>query len=66
MREYGQYYDSTTAPGDDLVTATKASQVPKLTYTKYDGAGRVTASIFAPKTVERWRNTTVYGATGPT
>ncbi|ADJ45580.1 RHS repeat-containing protein [Amycolatopsis mediterranei S699] len=37
------------------------TEVPGLTVTQYDGAGRVTASISKASGVEKWRTTTAYG-----
>jgi hypothetical protein len=60
VREHGSYY-ATGAPGTTLSTATDRQDVPNQTRLVYDGAGRVTASIFQPYTTERWRTTTAYG-----
>jgi RHS repeat-associated protein len=59
--DYGAYYDKTGAPGTTLVRPLQPEDVPNQTRLEYDGAGRVTASVFQPKTKERWRTTTVYG-----
>jgi RHS repeat-associated protein len=59
-REHGSYY-ATGAPSATLATATDRQDVPNQTRLVYDGAGRITASIFQPYTTERWRTTTAYG-----
>jgi RHS repeat-associated protein len=60
VREHGSYYASGAA-STTLSTATDRQDVPNQTSTVYDGAGRITASIFQPYTTERWRTTTAYG-----
>jgi RHS repeat-associated protein len=60
VKHYGAYYNS-SAPAQDLFGPTDATQVPDQTATSYDGAGRVTASIFQPGGTEQWRTTTGYG-----
>ncbi|GIF24529.1 RHS repeat-associated protein [Actinoplanes tereljensis] len=57
----GAYYDKTGAPGTTLVQPLAQEDIPNQTKTVYDGAGRPVSSVFQPKTVERWRTTTVYG-----
>ncbi|RSM37021.1 sugar-binding protein, partial [Actinoplanes sp. ATCC 53533] len=59
VKEYSPYYN-TAAPGTTLVTATERTDVPTQTRTVYDGVGRVTAAIFQPYNVERWRTTSYY------
>jgi YD repeat-containing protein len=44
--DYGAYYDSTGAPGTDLVQPLTRQDVPNQTATLYDGAGRATAGVF--------------------
>lgn len=61
VEDYGAYYDHSGAPGTDLVTPLSPDHVPNQTQTVYDGAGRPIASIFEPKTVDRWRTSTTYG-----
>ncbi|XVV10937.1 polymorphic toxin-type HINT domain-containing protein [Actinoplanes sp. CA-131856] len=58
---YGAYWDKTGTPGTNLVKPLIQQDVPNQTAFVYDGAGRVTASIFQPKSVEKWRTTTYYG-----
>ncbi|WP_329108700.1 polymorphic toxin-type HINT domain-containing protein [Micromonospora sp. NBC_01699] len=58
-RTYGTYH-ANGSPGMTLVTATEPTNVPNQTRTIYDGAGRATAAIFQPYTVERWRGSTYY------
>ncbi|WP_223884208.1 polymorphic toxin-type HINT domain-containing protein [Micromonospora craniellae] len=53
-------YHTTGSAGGTLVTATERALVPTQTRTDYDGAGRVTASVFQPYDVERWRTRTYY------
>ncbi len=60
VRTYGTYYNS-ASPSSDLFAPVNAAQVLDQTATAYDGAGRVTASIFQPGGHERWRTTTGYG-----
>ncbi|GIM95753.1 RHS repeat-associated core domain-containing protein [Paractinoplanes toevensis] len=57
----GAYYDKTGTPGATLVQPIAQEDIPNQTKTVYDGAGRPVSSVFQPKTVERWRTTTVYG-----
>jgi RHS repeat-associated protein len=59
VRQHGSYY-ATGAPSTTLSTAIDRQDVPNQTRMTYDGAGRVTASIFQPYTTERWRSTTAY------
>jgi RHS repeat-associated protein len=54
-------YHANGAPGTDLVQPAAADTIPKQTRVEYDGAGRETAQIFAPRGVERWRTTTYHG-----
>nr|WP_268987914.1 polymorphic toxin-type HINT domain-containing protein [Salinispora arenicola] len=54
-------YHTTGTPGGSLVTATDRATVPTQTRTDYDGAGRVTATVFQPYDAERWR-TSFYDA----
>ncbi|HEX6684810.1 MAG TPA: RHS repeat-associated core domain-containing protein [Candidatus Limnocylindrales bacterium] len=55
------YYDaSNTPPSADLV-GTNQPQIPAITENVYDGAGRVTASVFKALGVEKWRTTAGYG-----
>lgn len=58
--EFGDYH-ADGAPGGTLVGTTDRAFVAKQTRTVYDGAGRVTASVFQPYGFERWRTTTAYG-----
>nr|WP_221382037.1 polymorphic toxin-type HINT domain-containing protein [Actinoplanes polyasparticus] len=58
---YGAYWDKTGTPGTDLAKPLTQQDVPNQTATVYDRAGRPTASIFQPKSVEKWRTTTAYG-----
>ncbi|MEE6263560.1 polymorphic toxin-type HINT domain-containing protein [Plantactinospora sonchi] len=58
-REFALYH-ATGTPGDTLVTATDPVHVPSQTRTVYDGASRVTASVFQPYADERWRTTTYH------
>jgi RHS repeat-associated protein len=60
VREHAAYYNS-QSPSTTLDTATDRQDVPNQTATVYDGAGRVTASVFQPYTTERWRTSTYYG-----
>ncbi|WP_416905708.1 polymorphic toxin-type HINT domain-containing protein [Micromonospora echinospora] len=53
-------YHVTGGPGTTLETATDKELVPIQSRTMYDGAGRVTASVFQPYDVERWRTSTYY------
>ncbi|MER5703807.1 RHS repeat-associated core domain-containing protein [Micromonospora sp. NPDC002296] len=53
-------YHATGLPGTTLVTATERAFVPSQNRTVYDGAGRITASVFQPYDVERWRTSTYY------
>ncbi|WP_305783033.1 RHS repeat-associated core domain-containing protein [Symbioplanes lichenis] len=57
---YGAYHTTGNAGGTLLATTDRAF-VAKQTRTVYDGAGRVTASVFQPYGFERWRTTTAYG-----
>jgi RHS repeat-associated protein len=57
--EYGAYYNN-GAPSQDLFVPTSFTLVPTQTATTYDGAGRVTASIFRPFGTPRWQTTKVY------
>jgi RHS repeat-associated protein len=56
---YGAYYNS-SPPGGDLVQP-QSSLVPNQTREVYDSGGRVTASIFQPGGIEKWRTSTTYG-----
>ncbi|MEV4760054.1 RHS repeat-associated core domain-containing protein [Micromonospora sp. NPDC049559] len=62
----GRVYQSTrpyfndAALDDDLWVAADVD-VPALTFTEFDGAGRRTAEIFKVGGAERWRTTTGYG-----
>jgi RHS repeat-associated protein len=60
VKTFGAYYNS-SSPSTDLFTATDFTQVPEQYATVYDGAGRVTASIYQPGGQEQWRTTTAYG-----
>ncbi|MBQ1010712.1 RHS repeat protein [Micromonospora sp. M51] len=53
-------YHAAGAPGTTLVTATERAFVPTQDLTVYDGAGRVTATVFQPYDVEKWRSSTYY------
>ncbi|WP_406078476.1 polymorphic toxin-type HINT domain-containing protein [Micromonospora sp. NBC_00858] len=53
-------YHVTGAAGTSLDTATERQFVPSQQRKQYDGAGRITATIFQPYDVERWRNSTYY------
>lgn len=53
-------YHTTGTPGGSLVTATERATVPTQTRTDYDGAGRVTATVFQPYDAERWRTSTYH------
>ncbi|GAA0541797.1 hypothetical protein GCM10010172_24000 [Paractinoplanes ferrugineus] len=57
----GAYWDPTGSPGTSVVKPMQQEDVPNQTRTVFDGAGRAISSIFQPRTVERWRTTTVYG-----
>ncbi|NES16770.1 RHS repeat protein [Micromonospora sp. PPF5-17] len=57
---YGTYHATGTA-GGTLSTAIDRALVPNQSRTVYDGAGRVTATIFQPYDAERWRTSTYYG-----
>ena len=57
---YGAYYNS-GSPSTTLLTPVDPTLVDDQTATVYDGAGRVTASIFQPASHENWRTTTAYG-----
>ncbi|GAA0452943.1 hypothetical protein Ade02nite_01020 [Paractinoplanes deccanensis] len=56
---FGTYHASGT-PGGTLTSVDRAF-VKRQTRTVYDGAGRVTAEVFQPDGVERWRTSTAYG-----
>jgi RHS repeat-associated protein len=58
-REFGIYHNP-DPPGTELYTASRVTDVPTQTRTVYDGVGRVTATIFQPKGIERWRTSTYY------
>ncbi|CRK57924.1 FIG01288243: hypothetical protein [Alloactinosynnema sp. L-07] len=57
---YDKYY-ATGNPGGTLVTAVNPAQIERQTATRYDGAGRVVASVFQPKNTEKWRTSRTYG-----
>jgi YD repeat-containing protein len=59
FRANGAYVAAGTA-GTALSTVDD-NQVPTQTLSRYDGAGRPTASIFQSFGVEQWRTTTAYG-----
>jgi hypothetical protein len=58
--QFGDYH-ADGAAGGTLLATTDRVFVPKQTRTVYDGAGRVTASVFQPYGAERWRTTNAYG-----
>ncbi|WP_308121165.1 RHS repeat-associated core domain-containing protein [Paractinoplanes bogorensis] len=56
---FGGYHNSAD-PSGTLVASLDRAFVPRQNRTQYDGAGRVTAEIFQPNGVERWRTSTVH------
>ncbi|WP_250009800.1 RHS repeat-associated core domain-containing protein [Actinoplanes sp. M2I2] len=58
--DFGKYH-TTGSPGGTLLATTDRAFVPNQTRRIYDGAGRVTAEVFQPYGVERWRTATAYG-----
>ncbi|MFC0623766.1 polymorphic toxin-type HINT domain-containing protein [Kribbella deserti] len=56
----GPYWDNTKAPSD-LVYSVLPGNIPALTTNVYDGADRVTNSIFSVHGSERWRTIKAYG-----
>nr|WP_236646756.1 RHS repeat-associated core domain-containing protein [Micromonospora acroterricola] len=57
--KYGTYHASGSA-GGTLSTAIDRALVPNQSSTVYDGISRVTATVFQPYNVERWRTKTYY------
>ncbi|MFI7578246.1 RHS repeat-associated core domain-containing protein [Micromonospora sp. NPDC049497] len=55
------YHDVTNAPVDDTALAQPQGQIPAITQSSYDGAGRQTAQALIANGVEKWRTTTAYG-----
>ncbi|CRK56760.1 FIG01043295: hypothetical protein [Alloactinosynnema sp. L-07] len=58
-RKTAPYYDSTNSPVSANLAA-PAGEVPSVTRTEYDGAGRVTAAILLGAGAAKWRTTTVH------
>jgi len=57
----GPYYDTTNAPVDTTLYGGAGSPAPPSTVVSvYDGAGRLTDSIFKVGSTEKWRTTTTY------
>lgn len=56
-----QPYFNNGTPGTTLVSVNENTDVLAQTVNFFDGAERVTASVFQSKTVEQWRTTTTYG-----
>ncbi|MFB6726457.1 phospholipase A2 [Kribbella sp. NPDC056345] len=50
-----------SSPVDKTLSVASDNQVPGLTVSTYDGAGRPSASIFQGAGAEKWRTTTTYG-----
>ncbi|MET0136315.1 MAG: polymorphic toxin-type HINT domain-containing protein [Kibdelosporangium sp.] len=62
----GRVYKATqpyfnNAPVDDELWEAFDSEVPGLTRSEYDGAGRQIASVYQAGAVDKWRTTTEYG-----
>jgi RHS repeat-associated protein len=60
VKTFGKYYNS-SAPSTALFTASDFTLIPEQHATVYDGAGRVTSSIYQPGGLEQWRTVTAYG-----
>lgn len=56
----GAYYDSTNASVSTTLGSPQG-QIPAITQSIYDGAGRVTAEVFTADGAEKSRTTTAYG-----